>query len=500
MSDAPSERSHLKTASINGAAVSFAAQMMKFGLTFLNQVLLARLLMPEDFGLLAMAWPVIAFIQLFADLGLSQATIQRKEINQGQLSFLFWLNVSASGFLAALVIVLSPLVAMFYHEPRVAGVVAALGAMFLVNGLSTQHFAIFTRHLQFRKLALIDLTAFFVSMAVGLTAAWSGMGYWSLVVSQASNYLASSSLAWLLSQWRPSRPAFPDEWRDMLKFGGNLTGFNLVNYFARNLDNVLIGRYNGEAALGLYDRAYKLLLLPLNQINQPVSRVAMPLLARTQGEPEVYRRAYLRMIEMVMLMIYPGVIFAIVTSHNLITTVLGERWAEVGPIFAVLGIGALFAPLGQSTGWLFISQGRTREMRNWGIVCSAIYVASFVAGLPWGPLGVAIAYITTGCFLGPMLWWAVTRSGPVRLRDILGVVFPYAVSGLASAAVVYIVNREFATGFLLLGGELVCSYAVFLTIMFIQPRGRKILMELYRHVWTTLKPVIGRFRAPTVTS
>ena len=271
-----------------------------------------------------------------------------------------------------------------------------MGLTFILSGLSSQHLALFSRKLQFSKAALIDLAAFSVGIVAGWTAAWRGFGYWSLVVIPVVMSVVNVVLVWLFSDWRPGFPRVAHDWKGLLKFGGNLTGFSLVNYFARNLDNVLIGRFSGEASLGLYDRAYKLLLMPITQISLPLGRVAMPLLSRVQDRPDQYRKAYLRIVEIMMILTYPGILFGIITSHTLITTVMGERWAGVAPIFAVLGLGALYQPVSFSTGWLFTSQGRAREMRNCGIVSSSFFVASFAIGLHWGPLGVAIAYIIAG--------------------------------------------------------------------------------------------------------
>ena len=494
------ENGQLKRKSMNGAAFGFAAQIVKFCLTLVNQILLARLLMPQDFGLVAMVAPIIAFAQMLADLGLTQATIQRPQISQAQLSFLFWLNFAASAALALIVIGLSPLIGWFYGEPKVAAIAAVLGSTFLLNGLCTQQLAIFNRNLDFIKLACVDVAAFSIGMMSGLLAAANGFHYWSLVITQAGSYFSFLILSWSLSRWRPSGPCLPEDWRSLLGFGGNLTGFNIVNYFARNLDNILIGRFNGETALGLYDRAYKLLLLPLNQVSAPISRVALPLLARTQEEPDIYRKIYRRAVEMMLLFICPGVLVAVVAHDHLIRTVLGERWAPVGPIFAILGLGGLFQPLGQSTGWLFMSQGRTREMRNWGLGSSALLVASFIVGLPWGPIGVAAAYITVGLAQAPVLLWFVTRHGPVRMCDILDVVRPYAVAGLVCAVAVYALDACLPAGLIALIINALCAYAVFIGVLWILPSGRAIIKELRRPVWAMFTPLLARAKAPVAIS
>jgi len=380
-SDESKDRVALKGVAVNGLAVTFTAQFVRLAMQLAYQVAIARLLTPREFGLVAMATPIMAFVALFADFGLTQATVQRRSINQAELSFLFWSNFALSWVIAIVTIAFAPLAGWFFAEPDVTSITMALGALFLLTGLSAQHVAILNRHLAFGKLAIVNLLSFGVGAAVGVTAAMAGMSFWAIVIGQATTSLVSLPVTWLFTRWIPGKPRWIADAGILLGFGANITTFNFVNYFARNLDNVLIGHFVGGAALGLYDRAYKLLLLPLTQINGPFTKVALPLLARTRDEPEVYRRAYLRMIEVILLLTYPGVVFAVCTSHQLIVTVLGDRWSGAVPIFAVLGVGALFAPIGNSTGWLFITQERTREMRNWGTLSSLLFTVSFVVGL-----------------------------------------------------------------------------------------------------------------------
>lgn len=489
MIDTNLDRVGLKRTSVQGAAISLGSQMGKFGAQFLYQILLARMLSPNDFGLVAMAVPIIAFGHLFVDLGLSQATIQRPQITQDQLSLLFWINVAGGVLLGLITIAASPFVGVFYGEARVVAITAILGAMFLMSGLSSQHLALLNRDLSFGKLAIVDMGAFLAGSAAGLLAAFEGLGYRSLLVAAGVNSLTTLILAWSLSGWRPGRPERVEGWKDIIGFGGNLTGFSVVNYFARNLDNVLIGRFNGGDALGLYDRAYTLMLTPLSQISQPFSRVALPLLARTQCEPEVYRRAYVGMLEIILLLTYPGALFAIVTRDQLIGVVLGEQWASVAPIFGILGVGALFAPISSSTGWLFVSQDRTRQMRNWGVFSSTLFVLSFIVGLPWGPVGVATCYIGVGMVQGPVLWWAATREGPVGFRHVLGALLPHAFAGVICSAALLALQHNLPTGFLSLALLMAAGYSTFVGTLLIMPGGRGIL----KAVWEYGKLTVTRF-------
>jgi polysaccharide transporter, PST family len=468
----------LKRKSAQGAAISLATQLFKFVAQLVYLIILMRLLTPADFGLVALASPVLWFVQMFTDFGLSQAVVQRKQITQEQLSSLFWFNVLVSAALCAVTIALAPLVGAFYGEPKATPIVMALGAMLILGGLQTQPTGLLNRHMEYRKLAIVNITSIVAGIGVGLVSALGGLGYWSIVVSQAASSLVALCFSWILANWRPGKPVVAAELAELIGFGGNLTGFNVVNFFARNLDNILIGRYCGSEALGLYDRAYRLLLLPINQIVAPIAAVALPLLARTRHNDDVYRESFLRTVQTVVLLTYPGTLCAMCTSTMLVTTVLGHQWSGVAPIFSVLAIGGLFAPIGHSTGWIFVSQERTREMRNWGVLSSALCVLSFLIGLPWGPIGVAISYTATSSIQGPVLWWAATRRGPVSFRDLLKALYPLNVGAIAVLAAVSYAQFHLPPSLFSLAVLFVLAHVVYLMTVAAMPSGRLLLGKL----------------------
>jgi PST family polysaccharide transporter len=477
------EHSKLKGAAVNGVAASMLAQLLLFGLRFGYQIAIARLLLPSDFGLVAMITPVLGFVQLFADLGLSQATIQMKDISQGQLSFLFWLNVAAGFLLAALCVATAPLVASFYGDPRVSGVMAASAAMFAIGGFFSQHLALLNRHMRFRTLAAINLITFVVGAVFGIGAAAMGASYWSIVINQVASSVTTLVLAWSLSRWLPGRPGSLAQFRPLMEFGTNTTGFNIVNFFSRNSANILLGRYAGELPLGFYDRATKLMLVPFQQVCAPFSSVALPLLSRTQAQPALYAQAYERMLETMLVLTYPCLAFMIVNSHALAVLTLGQRWANVAPVFAILGIDMFVAPIGTSIGWLFVSQARTREMRNWGVVTSALFFMCFVIGLHWSVRGVAAGYALAGVIEICVLIPVVTRRGPIRTRDVLALLAPnLCAAAFAFAAVSAVKALELPT-FLSLCLGLAAAYAGFGMALTILPRGRRMLREARRQAF-----------------
>ncbi len=388
----------------------------------------------------------------------------------------------------------APLVAAFYGDPRAAGVMMVSGSLLLASGLYSQHLALLNRHMRFRALAVLDLASFAIGAAAGIASALLGAGYWAILINQAAVTVSGLAIAWIVSGWVPGRPGPYARMKPLLHFGGNITAFNFVNFFSRNTDDILLGRFAGEHALGLYDRAFKLMLLPFSQVSGPFTKVALPLLSRSQEEPEFYRRAYQRMLGAVLLLIYPGLVFMIASSHDLIVLALGQRWAAVAPIFAILGIDAFVAPIGNSMGWLFVSQGRTREMRNWGVVTSVLFVFCFAIGLHWGPRGVAAGYAAAGLIEISFLTRVVTRKGPLRGQDFWPVVLPFLLGIGVTFAAMHGLRRILPASPWSLLVEAVCAYAAFVGSLTVLPSGRDILRDVAAQSARLGRKVAGALR------
>lgn len=476
-----------------GGAITIFSQGTKFFLGMVATIILARLLSPEDYGLVGMVSVVTGFIAIFKDLGLSAATIQKAEINSQQISTLFWLNVLVSLGLIVLTVAIAPGVAWFYGEPKLTAITTAYAAGFLFGGLAVQHEALLRRRMRFLALATAEIVALVVSSALAITLAWRGASYWALVSSPLCFGLIYGLAVWIACGWRPGLPVRNSGVGQMLAFGGNLTGFSVVNYFARNLDNLLIGRFWGPQQLGLYARAYQLLLLPIDQMITPITAVAIPALSRLKDSPERYRQAYLRLLEKVALLTMPLMAFMIVSSEWLVAIVLGPNWAGVSPIFSLLGIAGLVQPLGSTTGWLFVTQGRTQDMFKWGVIGSIITVVSIVAGLKWGAVGVAASYsLIYVLIVIPLLFWFVSRSGPVRMSDFYSTIAPIALASICAFGVLLFLKRSvsFHSPFVGLAISLIVVVATTLSILVLLPQGRLVLRDLKQTI-TLL------FRKPT---
>lgn len=416
---------------VRGAAVTLGGQWGRFLLTTGSTMVMARLLAPEAHGLVAMATAITAFAERFRDLGLSQATVQQQRITHRQVSTLFWLNTAFGVVLAACVVAAAPLVAGFFGRSELVGVMAALSTAFIFSGLTVQHQALLVRRMQFSKLAMADFSALAVSVAAALGAALAGAGYWALVVAQVAQAAARLLTVCLACRWRPGRPAHLREVRTMLAFGGNVSFTNLLNYFSRNLDNVLIGKAWGAAQLGLYAKAYSLLLLPLQQITSPLGHVALPTLSLLQQEPVRYRLYYQRAISAIAYVAMPAIMVASALSDEVIRLALGARWVGAAPIFAVLAFASVAQTVSNTNHWVYLSTGHAARMALWAVISRPLVVLSFFVGLPWGAYGVAVSYTAFQyALLIPGFAFAV-KGTPLRLQDVLEAVWrPATVSAL----------------------------------------------------------------------
>jgi PST family polysaccharide transporter len=415
-------KADLKGRSIRGGAATVLGQGASFVIQTGATVVLARLLTPQDYGMIAMITAVTGFVTLFKDLGLSMATVQTDTITHEQVSTLFWVNVALSAVVMLVAMALAPAIAWFYGEPKLLPLTLVMAVGFIFGGLCVQHSALLRRQMRFGSLALIDILQLAVSAVVGIGTALAGAGVWALVYMTLSGSLFNAVAVWVASPWWPGLPVRHANVRGMLAFGANLTGFNALNYFARNLDSILIGRVWGGAALGFYTKAYGLLLLPLQRITAPVRAVAIPTLSRLQSEPERYRRYFLRAVNSVAVVTVPIVCILGVFAPQLIDILLGPQWSSVAVIFRVLAAAAIIEPVTEGAYWLLISTGQTRRLLYWRLITVPLLALSFLLGLPWGALGVATMYTACSLLLFlPCLAYG-SKHSPVRVTSFLAAI------------------------------------------------------------------------------
>jgi PST family polysaccharide transporter len=354
--------------------------------------------------------------------------------------------------------------------------------------------------MRFTALAVLEITSLVLGLLVAVLLALRGARYWALIINQLVQAITYAAGVWIVCGWIPGRPVRTAGVRSMFAFGGNLTGFHVINYFARNLDNMLIGKFWGSWQLGLYAKAYQLLLLPIDQITYPIAAVAIPALSRLTDSPERYRKAYLRMVEKIAMFTMPGMAFMIATSDWIVSLVLGPKWMGVSPIFALLGIAGLVQPVLNTAGWLYITQDRTHHMLRFGLFGCTIIIISIIAGLPWGATGVALTYSATFLFiLTPLVFWYAGREGPVRSHDFYRTMAPFACASGSSLLVLLGFRHWSAIHNPLVGLSacLLISAGTALLVLMVIPAGKSAILDLRDLVALcgSREPVIGEMAA-----
>lgn len=469
----------LKQSAAKGAFFTSLAQIAKVIVQFGSVVILSRLLSPADFGLFAMVAPLYGLALIFQDFGLGHATVQSAQVTPAQSSALFWVNIAGSLCLAVPLIFGAPLVASFYHDQRLVALTRSFAVLIAIGALGAQHSALLNRSIRFRYLAALDATAAFAGFLGAVLLAVTFHTYWALFASYAISASVNVLGAWIGTGFVPRLPRRGSGARQMVQLGAGITSYNFFTFIARNLDNVLIGRVWGDAPLGLYDRAYKLLLFPLTQINAPLGRVMLPMLARLRTDEPRYRSAYLNAVNQLLLVTQPGIVFAIATADLFVPILLGNDWRAAAPIFQWLGLAALLQPISVVTNWLFISQARSKAYASWGAFNATICAIAFCAGLPWGPIGVAAAYsISQVMVRSPVVLWMATRTGPIRLRDLYRIGAMHVLAGVVSFFAIVVARQAITLdGIPALALFLCLSYATTLLVLAAMPSGRTALRD-----------------------
>ena len=423
----------LKGRSVRGGLLTLTSQGAQFLLQSISTVVLARLLTPAEFGLVAMVTAITGLGQAFADLGLSEATIQCPEINQNQVSNLFWINVAIGLALTTITIGMAPVLAWFYKEPQLRKITLLLSLTFLIGGLKVQHDALLKRQMRFSSLAIRDVVSYFVAVSVAIVLAWRGAGYWALVALPLILNSTAMILSWLMVRWVPSLPRAGSKVGSLIAFGGNVAASYVLITVNRSVDNVLVGWYWGAGPLGLYSRAYNLLMLPIRQLSAPAGSVAVPAFSRIQGDPERFARYFLRMINLIMWVSAPTFGFLFVAATPVIVLLLGTQWRGAAPVFQILAISAFGQLLLESTIWLFVSRGQSKQMLKLLLSISPLILGSFALGLPFGIKGVALSGSLALIAILPWILKLAFRGTDLTLRRLgHAVLWPFSL-GVAGA-------------------------------------------------------------------
>jgi O-antigen/teichoic acid export membrane protein len=384
---------------LRGGAVSVAMQYGNGVLQLVAAIVLARLLAPEDFGLVAIVTVLTSFAPLLIDFGLGDATTQRSKITRSQVSSLFWLSTGIGLAIAVLVAACSPLIAWIYREPRLEDIALCTAIMFVLFGVSNQHLALLRRTMQFTRIAKIQILSTLIGVAIAIAMAICGYGYWAIVLRPIVSSFCVATGAWLVCGWLPGFPVFDDEVKSMVRFGLHVVGFSVLYSAARAVDRILLGLFYRPDAVGYYQNAITLYDYSIFAVLSQLHTVGSAALSKLQSNPAALRQRYEAALSALAFFVMPTAAILSVTAQDLTVILLGEKWRAAGLLLSIIGLRGIFQVVEGSQGWLHLSIGRADRWRNWGVVSVVAHFVAVLGGLPFGATGVAVAIVITSLLI-----------------------------------------------------------------------------------------------------
>jgi PST family polysaccharide transporter len=426
--------------SLRGGAVSVVARAVNALVQIGSVLFMARLLTPEDYGLVSMVTAIIGFASVFVDLGTRDAVVQRSRVERGEVSALFWITMAIGAGLSLLVALSGPLIARFYGEPRLTMITVVSSLTFITAALSAQHYALLRRAMQFQAVGMIEVGANVLSAAGAIAMAFAGFGYWALVLRPIAMAFLLAVGVWWQCRWLPTRPSLTPGVKEMLRFGINSTGFTMTDFAGRSADRVAIGYGSGPTGLGYYQNARFVYDNLLDVLVFPVHGVAVASLSKLRDRPQQLREMWAKALSVVTFYSMPAFGLLAVMSRDLLVLLLGSKWAAAGVLLSILALRGIPHGVERTLGWLHVAAGRTDRWMRWGVFATLLQFVALAAGLPYGARGVCIAYvISTFILFIPAIAYAGRPLG-IGAADVVGVCWRQLVGSLAACSAGFFVG------------------------------------------------------------
>jgi len=389
----------LKAKVLTGKKWVAFANVFKQVLQVLSLVIFARLLSPDDFGLFALLMIFVSFLAMFTDMGTASALIHIDQPSQKLLSSVFFFNLFLGLFLAVLLVLSASSIALFFANPPLELLLQIISINFIIISFGVVQKARYEKALEFRELAIIEVLALLIGITTAIICAINGMGVYSLLVQTLTISFINVVLLWSIAKWRPSWHFAVEDIKRIWGYTANLSTFNFVNYFSRNADNFLIGKFLNSSALGVYSLAYSIMLYPLQNISRVLLRILFPAFSTIKDDNEKFKRVYLRTLFFIALVSFPIMAGLIATAELLVAVLFGDKWLGLAQILMILAPVGLIQSIGTTNGSIYMAKGNTRLLLRVGIFSTVVTIAFFVGGLFWGVEGVAFSYLLSNIVL-----------------------------------------------------------------------------------------------------
>lgn len=454
---------NLRSKVSNGLKWTFIDQILSQIVFLVFSIFLARTLSPEMFGIVGMITIFSNFAILFIDLGFSAASIQKKEVSPAQYSSVFWLNLGIGFFMYTLFYISAPMISQLYDQPKLIALIRVICLSFIITSLSAVQANLLIKELQFKKKVIINWIAMLIGYVVAFVLAYTGYGVWALVMMTLTTAVLNSIMYWIVSKWTP---LFVFEWKtikELSNYGFNFLGDSSVNYWSRNFDNFIIAKVLGSNDLGIYTRAYSLMLLPLRNVTTIVTKVMFPAFSQKQDDLQVLKKYYLNIIQYIALVTFPFMIGLSLVSKEFVLLFFGNKWSAMIPILSILsGLGAIQSIISLN-GLIYNSLGKVNIAFRVSILTNIVLIIAFVIGVNYGLIGVAYSYLIASALLLIPMYKIAIKQLSISLLEVFDVLRGIMFATLIMAIVLIVINNY--TELSLLSGlilKILISAAVYL--------------------------------------
>jgi O-antigen/teichoic acid export membrane protein len=479
----------MKQRAIRGGMITWMSQGVLFSLGIASTMVLARLVIPEHFGLIGMVTALTVLIDRFEDLGLGDAVVQKDVVTHEQVSTLFWLNIGICTAFSIIVALCSRAVAWFYSDPRLVWITVAFSSNFICSGLSIQHQALIRRRMRFDHFALIKVVSAGFGIGLAIALAWLGYGYWALVWKELARSFISTTMAWSLCRWRPGLPVWNCGIQSMLKFGGSITAYKILYTLSNNLDSILLGRFCGAIPVGLYSRAKQLTAVPVNQLLEPIRYVSLPTFSALQKEALRYRVYFEKTLAIISFLFMPIIIYVSIYSHPIVYLALGPKWMQVVPIFRLLTIPIFLSPVIIMLGLIMLSLGHTKRYFFWGLFNCVSTIIAYGIGIRWGVIGIAASWPVVAAIYLTFSLFYVFWNTPVGISSVLKSIYRPLIASFVMGIILYI-SYSFLSSYhiaLQMILSILLGAGVYFAVWLIFPDGKKSIIEYASYPLSALR-------------
>ena len=422
--------------------VSFAGSKL---LVFVSTVVLARLLIPAEFGQVAFALLVISYLETVGDFGVSSALIYERDDKEEAANAAFVISLATSALWFAVVFFAAPLVADFFNEQSVVPILRTMAWVFPINALGNVHDALLRKELHFRKKLAPDFASALIKGSISIALAYLGWGVWSLVWGQIAGSLISTVALWFVIDWRPTLKTSKRVTRRMFSYGGKIVSVNIVSAIVHDADFVVVGRMLGSVMLGLYSIAYRIPEMGITMIIWVIGKVTFPVYAKLRDDQPALRAAFLATLRYLSLLTVPAGIGLALLAEPFVKVLFGENWRGAVPAMQALAVAGCLRSLGSHAGDIYKATGRPDILVKLGVARAVVLVPAMIWAARYGIEGVAVAQIfvtalstaanlfIAGNMLSVSVWRLLAEFRSAVLGSVLMGVALYVFSGILAA-------------------------------------------------------------------